>query len=159
MTDVRSERAPSPRTPAEPRRAGVLEDVALPVKVKIAALWAATMLLFAYGDIFGLLRPGGIDGIRAGKTGGFRIDQLFLGWTAVYVAIPSVMVFLCLVLKPTVNRWTNIVLGAVYAVSILAAVIGEGWGYYIFLSILETALAALVVWYAWTWPRQAAPTA
>ncbi|HEV7212007.1 MAG TPA: hypothetical protein VGN47_09890 [Blastococcus sp.] len=56
------------------------------------------------------------------------------------------------------NRWTNIVLGGVYAVTILAAAIGEGWGYYIFLSTLETALAALIVRYAWTWPRHAAPT-
>lgn len=49
-------------------------------------------------------------------------------------------------------------LGGVYAVTILAAAIGEGWGYYIFLSTLETALAALIVRYAWTWPRHAAPT-
>ena len=33
-----------------------LEDVTVPVKLKIAALWTATVFLFAYGDLFALYR-------------------------------------------------------------------------------------------------------
>ena len=35
------------------------EDVKVGVRCKIAALWIATLFLFAYGDIFGLSAPGG----------------------------------------------------------------------------------------------------
>jgi len=30
------------------------------------------------------------------------------------------------------------------------------WAFYIFYGVLEIALTVLVVWYAWTWPRQEA---
>ena len=135
----------------------ILEDVKIDVKLKIAALWATVMLLFAYGDIFGYFRPGFIGEIMAGKVAGNQVDQVFLMFTAVYVTIPSLMVFLSLVLKPQVNRWTNIVLAIVYAASIVFFCIGETWAYYIFLSILESVLLLIVVWYAWKWPKQESP--
>jgi hypothetical protein len=121
------------------------------VRAKLATLWAATMLLFAYGDLFGLFRADLIEDVSNGEVGGFSVDQTFLLATSVYVAIPSLMVFLCLVLRPAVTRWTNLVLGPVYAASIAASMIGEEWAYYLFLSALEIGLLALVVRYAWTW--------
>jgi hypothetical protein len=65
------------------------------------------------------------------------------------------MVFLCLVLRPPANRRLNIVVGAVYVVTIALFVIGEGWAYFVFLSVVEIALVSLIVWYAWYWPVQA----
>lgn len=132
----------------------VLEDAKVNVKLKISALWAAVMLLFAYGDIFGYFRTGFIQGVMAGTVAGNQINQVFMMGISVYVAIPSLMVFLSLVLKPQVNRWANIILGILYPVTILLSCIGETWANYIFLSILESVLLLLVVWYAWTWPRQ-----
>jgi hypothetical protein len=63
------------------------------------------------------------------------------------------MIFLTLVLRPSVTRWMNIVLPILYIVSIVASAIGES-AYFIFLSIAETALLLLIIWYAWTWPTQ-----
>ena len=133
---------------------GILEDAKINVKLKIAALWATVMLLFAYGDIFGYFRTGFIEEVISGKLAGNQISQEFLIFTTLYVAIPSLMVFLSLVLKPKINRWANIVLGIVYAASILLFCIGESWAYYILLSILESVLLLMVVWYAWKWPKQ-----
>ncbi len=65
------------------------------------------MLLFAYGDIFGFYRTGLIEGIIAGKVSGFQINQGFLVGSSLYIAIPCLMVFLSLVLRPDVNRWAN----------------------------------------------------
>jgi hypothetical protein len=45
-------------------------------------------------------------------------------------------------------------LPSLYVVSIVASAIGETSAYYWFLSITESALLLLIVWYAWTWPRQ-----
>ena len=112
------------------------------------------LFLFAYGDIFGFFRGGLIEDVIAGEVSGIRITQVFLFAVSVYVAIASVMVFLTLVLKPSVNRWANIVLPILYIVSIAASVIGEDWAYFYFLSIAESALLLLIIWYAWTWPEQ-----
>jgi hypothetical protein len=133
----------------------VLEDTAVPVKLKLAASWAALMFLYAYGDIFAYFRSGFIEDVMARKVDDFEINQLFLFAISVYVAIPAVMVFLSLVLKPRFNRWANIVLGAVYVASILLSTVGEDYAYYFFLSVVEAAFAALIVWYAWKWPRLA----
>ena len=36
----------------------VLEDVKVGVRLKMSALWIATLFLFAYGDIFGFFNRG-----------------------------------------------------------------------------------------------------
>jgi len=130
------------------------EDTKVGVRYKIAALWTAMLFLFAYGDIFGFFRPGQLREVMAGQLSGMAITQGFLFAVSLYVAVASVMVFLSLVLSPTVNRWANIVLPGLYVVSIVASAIGETSAYYWFLSIAESVLLLLIVWYAWTWPRR-----
>jgi len=132
----------------------ILEDVKINVKLKISALWVTVMLLFAYGDIFGYFRTGFIENVIAGTVAGMQINQEFLMGTSIYITIPCLMVFLSLVLKPTVNRWANLVLGILYPVTILLSCLGEIWANYIFLSILECVLLLMIVWYAWKWPKQ-----
>jgi hypothetical protein len=93
------------------------EDMKVGVRCKIAALWIAMLFLFAYGDIFGFFSPGQIQEVMAGEVSGMAITQVFLFAVSLYVAVASVMVFLSLILSPTVNRWTNIVLPSLYVVS------------------------------------------
>jgi hypothetical protein len=135
----------------------ILEDIKIDIKLKISALWATVMFLFAYGDIFGFFRTGYIEEVIAGKIAGNQINQVFLMGISIYIAIPSLMIFLSLVLKPRLNRWANIALGIIYSATILLFCIGEAWVNCIFLSILESVLLLMVVWYAWTWPGQATP--
>jgi uncharacterized membrane protein len=45
-----------------------------------------------------------------------------------------------------------------YIVSIVAAAFGES-AYYLFLSVAEIVALILIVWYAWTWPREGASAA
>jgi hypothetical protein len=135
----------------------VLEDVRIGVRLKISALWIATLFLFAYGDIFGLLKPDRIEEVMGGEISGIKITEVFLFAVSAYIAIASVMVFLTLVLRPSVVRWTNIVLPILYVVSIVASAIGESSAYFVFLSTVESAVLLLIVWYAWTWPRREDP--
>ena len=127
------------------------EDVRISVRLKMSALWIAVLFLFAYGDIFGFFKPGQIEDVIAGEVSGIKITQAFLLGTSVYVAAATVMVFLSLVLRPRVNRWANIVLPPLYIVSIVISAIGE-WAFFLLLSIVESALLLLIIWYAWTWP-------
>lgn len=68
---------------------GVLEDVQIPVKLKLSAAWAALMFLYAYGDVFAYFRPGFIQDVMAGEVSAFEINQLFLLAISIYVAISA----------------------------------------------------------------------
>ena len=136
------------------KAAGALEDVKVPVKLKLSALWAATLFLYAYGDIIGFFRPDVVAAIKAGKIAGFEINQVFLFGVSVYILIPSAMVFLSLVMRPEVSRWANLGLGVAYLLTNAASAIGESWAYYVFLTSAESVLFLLIVWHAWRWPRQ-----
>ena len=137
------------------------QDTRIDVKLVLSALWIAMLIVFAYVDIFGFLRA---DVLRAALDGrmaatGITVDQVFLVFTTVYILIPTLMVFLSLVLRPRVNRIVNIVVALVYAVSIIAACIGETWAYYFLGSAAEVVLLIAIVRTAWTWPRtQVAPS-
>jgi uncharacterized protein DUF6326 len=123
------------------------------VRLKISALWVVLLFLYAYGDIFGFFKPGQIEDVVSGEISGIEITDGFLFAVSVYVAIASVMVFLTLVLRPAAARWSNVVLAIVYVVTIVGAAFGES-AYYWFLSVVEIAALALIVRYAWTWPRE-----
>ena len=123
------------------------------VRIKLSALWAAMLFVFAYVDIFSLYRPDVRADIEAGQISAFQIGEGFLLAATAYILIPSLMVFASLVLRPNVNRITNIVLGVIYALTIVGGAIGE-WGYYVLGSAVEVALLAGLVFYAWTWPRR-----
>ena len=140
------------------KAAGALEDVKIPVKLKLSALWAATLFLYAYGDIFGFFRPDVIESVKAGKIAGFQINQVFLLAVSIYILIPSAMVFLALVLKPEVNRWANLIISVAYFATIVLSAIGETWAYYIFLSLAESVLTFVIAWHAWKWPHQQVST-
>ena len=133
---------------------GIVEDLKIGVRIKISALWIAILFLFAYGDIFGFFPEGQIEEVIAGEVSGIEITETFMFAVSVYIAIASVMVFLSLVLRSGVNRWTNIVLPILYIVSIAVSAIGESSAYFIFLSLTENVLLLLIIWYAWTWPKR-----
>jgi len=135
------------------RDAPVFEDIQVHVRLKLFALWSSVMFFYIYGDYFELYQPGKLQEIIAGRMPFGAISQgVLLGMAAVMV-IPSLMPFLSLVLPTGVNRWVNIVFGVVYTV-IMILVIRGGWHYYVFYGLIEISLTVLIVWYAWTWPKQ-----
>ena len=74
---------------------------------------------------------------------------------AIWMAIPSVMVFLSLTLKAKPNRWVNFITGIV-SIVVLASTffVGEFSARYTFQAIVEGVLIALIVWLVWKWPKQ-----
>jgi uncharacterized protein DUF6326 len=129
-----------------------LEEFKVNVRIKISALWASMMFVFAYVDLFSLYRPDFRADIEAGEVAGFTIGQGFLLGCTAYILIPSLMVFLALVLRPRINRIANIALSVVYALTIIGASIGE-WNYWILGSAVEIGLLGAIAYYAWTWPK------
>ncbi len=132
-----------------------LDDMKIPVKLKLSALWASVMFCYIYADYFGLYVPGALQRMLDGKMGPFGpTTQGILVGTSVMMAIPSLMIFLSVALKAKLNRWLNLIFGVVYTLIILITM----WDYalYKFWGVLEIILTGLVVWYAWRWPRQEA---
>ncbi len=137
------------------KTARILKDMKINVKIKLSGLWAAVMLVYIYGDLFGFYKPGHIEEIRAAE--GPLGSQISLVGAAILMAIPAIMVFLSLTLKAKANRWTNIILGIIYTGVMLFTMFLPGvWAYYIFLGIVEVVLTVLIVWSAWKWPKQEA---
>jgi hypothetical protein len=134
-----------------------LERSNVNVRIKLSALWTSMLFVFAYIDLFSLYRPDFRADVEAGEIGGFTVNQSFLLGSTAYVVIPSLMVFLSLILRPRVNQIANIALSVVYALTIIAGAIGE-WNYYILGSAIEVMLLAGIVYYTWTWPTEASPT-
>ena len=129
-----------------------LEDITIHVRIKLSALWVSVMFCYIYADYFGLYVPGSLQSILNGQMRplGPTTQGVLLG-TALMLAIPSVMIFLSVALQPALARWLNIIVGAAYTAIILLTM--WAWVYHIFYGVIEIALTALIVWYAWNWPR------
>ncbi len=132
-----------------------LEDFKINVKFKLSALWASVMFCYIYGDYFALYPPHQIQELISGKT---RLDEpLKLFAASILMTIPSLMIFLSLALKASVNRLLNIIFGVIFtAIMVLIAISSTGswWTFYIFLAIVESIVTLLIVWYAWNWPKE-----
>lgn len=130
-----------------------LQDFQVNVKLTLAGLWTAVMFCYIYADYFGLFVPGSLQKMLDGQMGPLGpVTQGVLLGTSLMLALPAVMIFLSLALRPGLNRWLNIVMGVLYTLIILITM--WSWYFYIFYGVIEVALTGLVVWYAWRWPRQ-----
>jgi hypothetical protein len=133
-----------------------LEDIKVNVKLKLAALWTSFMFLYIYVDYFHLYMPGSLEDMLAGKVFTFEITQAFLLIVLAAVTISALMIFLSIALPAKVNRWTNIIMAAVYIPYMLFNLAGEAWIHMVFGAVVEVVLLLLVIWYAWKWPKQEA---
>jgi Family of unknown function (DUF6326) len=134
----------------------MLEDVKVTIKVKLAALWTAFMFFYSYVDYFGLYKPGIIEDILAGKVFVFDITQVFLLTGLALTTIPALMIFLSVALPAKVNRWTNIIVAAVWIPYTLFNLAGEAWLHMVYGAVVEVVLLSLIIRYAWKWPKQEA---
>ncbi|HUV83488.1 MAG TPA: DUF6326 family protein, partial [archaeon] len=98
---------------SETKSATMLEDMKINVKIKLSALWVTVNLLYLYVDLYYNYIPGVIEKIIAGEVAftGIEVTQAFLLVVIILMTIPSIMVFLSLILPAKANRWTNIIVG------------------------------------------------
>lgn len=130
-----------------------LQELKVSTRVIISFLWTAMLFIFAYVDIFGFFRADVLEAALAGKVFIFEANQTFFLLTTVYITVPSLMVFLTLVLKAKIAKLTNIILSLLYIVTIVGAMVDESWLYFQLGSVLEIILLVTIIMYAWKWPR------
>jgi len=133
-----------------------LENLRIPVQAKLAAAWTSFMFLYVYVDILNFFTPGVIEDILDGRVFEFDLSQTFSTTALTLVAIPILMVVLSMTLPARVNRIANLIVASVYVPVTAFNAVGESWLFFYGLGIvLELILLALIVRYAWTWPRTA----
>ena len=135
----------------------------LTLKVKIAVLWLFMAVAYSAHMALSIFEPGVIELIIDGEMqfseGEFIFSALF-AWL-----IPLTMAFLSVTLKDLVNRRTNLILGIVLTAVNIFHLLFEQLAqpsfhmaqpsiHQLLLNISTVVVTALIVWYAWRWPKQ-----
>ena len=133
----------------------MLIDPKINVKIRLALFWIALMFLYIYNDILSLYQPGHVKELAEGYSQGMRFTQPILLGAAILMALPGLMVLLCVTLKARANRLVNIIIGMFHILVLIATqFIGEqdSWFYWRFYELLELILLFLIIRLAWKWP-------
>ena len=137
-----------------------LTDFKLHTKLKLSLLWVSTVFCYIYCDYFELYVPGKLQGMLQGNIGPLgAVTQNALMGTSLLLAVPSLLIFLSVALSPRLSRLLNVVFGLVYTLMMALLAFQAGWYFYKFFASVEAVLTALIVWYAWTWPKTVASVA
>jgi heme A synthase len=125
--------------------------------MRISVLWFFVVVSDLANVLMSLAYPGVMEELMtAGESMGPEL--MFAG--AIVILIPLVMAVLTLTLKDSMNRWLNIILGLVFTVIYFGNFVELSTtmpaAYILLLSIAGFIAPALIVWYAWKWPKQEA---
>src|SRR5688500_6660462 len=130
-----------------------LQGYAIPLPVKLAALWAAAFGCYVYGDLLSHWVPGSQARMDAGEMGPLgTVTPGLLAGIGVFMSIPALMIPLSLMLPSNWSRWLNLGLGALYTLLVGASLLSAP-PFYLYLSGLAVLLTASITWLAWRWPR------
>lgn len=122
-------------------------------KALLSTLWIFLAVNYIFCDVLSNMEPAVIKELMAGTAGSIQITQGFLLAAAILMEIPFAMIVLSRVLKYRVNRWANIIAGALMALVQLGTM-GSGTPptlHYLFFSAIEVGCNLLIIWYAWKW--------
>jgi hypothetical protein len=117
------------------------------------------MLSGLQGDSTRLHDPVALKALLAGTSAVRVTNELLLAMSMIF-AVPILMSVLSLTLKDKPNRWANRSIGIFFVafdLIFLGLVLFQGsFSYETFWSFVYPVFTALVVWYAWKWPKQEA---
>lgn len=126
-------------------RGKVQEEKKIDVRIKLSALWTSFMFLYIYVDYFHLYMPKKIEEITKGKAFVFDISQGFLLTALLLATIPIVMIFVSVLLKPKMNRITNIIIAILLIPYMLFNLYGEAWLHMYFAAVIEVLILILII--------------
>ncbi len=116
-------------------------------------LWLFYVGAFLTVMVLGIMVPGALDEfLETGTIDGMIVGPEVLLLFAVLLLVPLIMAFLSLTLKDSTNRWTNIILGIVFVIIQLFALVetlAQPSAHEILMELSKVVAPALIVWYAW----------
>jgi len=119
-----------------------LADPKVSIRILLAAFWICHFLLWTFGDMFSL----------AQEMGEPITSALILFVAPSTALVQTLLIVTCLVGRPVVARWANMVMASVYLLFNLGFLVEatEGWEYY--LGVGYVVFTVLIFWYAYRWP-------
>lgn len=131
------------------------QDTAINIKQLLSALWASVMFLYIYGDYFELYVPKKVEGLLNGQN---LLDTPYkLLIATIILTLPSLMIFLSLMLQPVWNRLLNMsvaVLLCLFTLLVGISSLSEWRIFYVLLAFLESMITGIIIWKAWRWPKE-----
>ncbi len=122
------------------------------IRVKLSALWACLMFLYAYADLLSFYRPGIIEKMLEGFIGPFEVTQGALLTASLLMIIPTLFIALPLF---TATKWARgLCLGfaVLYTLVNITNLVGESWTYFIIYGALECIVTISIAVIAYKWP-------
>jgi uncharacterized membrane protein len=89
---------------------------------------------------------------------GLAINSASLLFMALFWLIPLAMAFITVTVRDSANRWTNVIVGLVFAVFYVFHLLGHIMQGNLPIEaavfcVLTILVPAAIVWYAWRWPQ------
>lgn len=129
------------------------------IRVRLALLWTTLMFLYIYADYFRLMSPGKLQSMMELRTPVGPTSPGLLVVFSVMLMVPALMISLCVLVRPHINRWLNIMAAFPYAIIsmlIIASSFGDEWQtFFVIFNCVELSVLAAIIWLAWRWPREA----
>ncbi len=118
-------------------------------KALLSTLWIFVLLNMIFRDIHEFFRLGLLEEIMTGVVNGNQVTEQVMLIGGIMVEIPILMVLLSRILDYRINRWANIIIGAMT----IALVIGMGQKDLddLFFATVEVISLSVIVWLAWKW--------
>ena len=128
----------------------------LTLKTRISVLWIFMAVAMSAHSVLSFMEPGVVEKIISGEM---QIGAGMFVFMAIFWWVPLVMAVLSVTLKDFANRRANIVLGIIFIVlSIfhLTEHLAHPSAHQLLIVGSTIVVAALIVWYAWRWPKREA---
>ena len=126
----------------------------LDVRIVLAALWIAEVLSSLNGDTYRLSDPITLKSMLENTGSIVTTPGLLLTMSMIFV-VPILMSVLTLMLKSSVGRWANRIIGILYALITFAFLVLcfvlRSASYEFVWATAQLVFTLLVVWYAWKW--------
>ena len=126
------------------------------LRVKISALWFFTAIAMLAHSVVFFMEPGAIQQIMTGVIEGWEMGPGILLFMALMFLVPLVMAFLTLILKDSIDRPLNIIMGIVFTGLNIFDFIGHlahPSVHAILLVGSTIVVTILIVWHAWNWSK------
>jgi len=117
------------------------------IRSTLSIIWVAVMLTYLLGDVIRIFAgdfiPGEINGAKFTQGMGLGIAALMV--------TPILMVVLTILLPQGANRWTNIIVAALWFIFNLIGLPTYTGHYDKFLLAVSMILNLVTIWSAWNW--------
>jgi hypothetical protein len=127
-------------------------------KLRISMLWIFLAVGMSAAMILFIMGPGVVEDLMSGQMEGMEVSGWLLILFSIFWIIPLIMAYLTLVLKNSVNRYTNVILGLFFGIFYIVDMSGhiskgEAFSGHVIMGVVGIIVAFLISWHAWKWPK------